>query len=202
MTTKRTSVFGTRTAAAIAAAIVTAVIAGGVAAASVPNNSVSTAKIQNGAVTTAKLANNAVTSPKIANGTIVAADLAPGAARIRSASFSTASLGLAGNGANQIVGTVNITAPVDGQLLLTGSMRPDATVADVYGCAFLVDSVFLGSSSRQEDTFNDGAENGCATNDAITVTAGAHTVELQASGVAVGNDTDWVSIQVLFVPTP
>jgi hypothetical protein len=61
-------------------------IAGGVALANVPNNSVGTKKIKNGAVTTkkikngavtrAKIRNNAVNGAKVANGSLTGADLA------------------------------------------------------------------------------------------------------------------------------
>ena len=56
-------VFGSRLAVAVTSVIVTTVVvAGGIAVASVPNNSVTTAKIRNGAVTSAKIRDKTIRS--------------------------------------------------------------------------------------------------------------------------------------------
>lgn len=199
---KAQGVFGSRLAVAITAVIVTTVvIAGGVAAASVPNNSVTTAKIRNNAVTTAKIKNGAVTTPKIKNGAVTMAKLAPGA-RVRAVTANGANQNIDGTGANQVVETATITAPVAGQLLITASMRPDVDATDVYGCSSFLNGSVMPASARQVEMEFAAPENGCHTNDGAAVGAGTHTVDFEVQGVSPGNEIDHTSLQVLFVPNP
>jgi len=115
---------------------------------------------------------------------------------------------------------VDITAPVDGTLLMWGST--DAGLfgisgdGDLFGCGLLVDTAggaadqevpgsirnSLVSDTRLGDTSN-RSEN-CATSGALDIAAGTHTIRFRITdrstsveGVAYFNDA---SLQVLFVP--
>ncbi len=78
MTRSSTGVFGSRLAVAITSVIVTTVVvAGGIAVASVPNNSVNSAKIVNGTIQGIDIKNGTIQGIDIANGSVGVADLAP-----------------------------------------------------------------------------------------------------------------------------
>lgn len=98
--------------------------ANAVTGANVVDGSLTGTDLANAAIGTAKLANNAVTGAKVANGSLSAADLgdAPRVAHVDLASFSLANVGGA-----QTVGSVPITAPANGNVIVTVSGKVTLT---------------------------------------------------------------------------
>ncbi len=200
MATNASSVFSSRLAVAITSVIVTTVvIAGGIAAASVANNSVNSAKIVNNSVRSIDIRNNDVTSADIRNNGVQRGDLALNATRVRLRFASEENQNLTGTNSNQIIETVTITAPSTGRLMINGGFKPDATVTDTYSCHFHLDGALMGGSDRTAQTEN-GLDTSCETSDGASVTAGTYTVDLIGSGVSNSNVIDDWSLEVLFVP--
>lgn len=108
------------------------------------------------------------------------------------------------NGFNGTAATTKIKAPTSGSLVIDASSDLfNTTTNDSPACLIEVDNVQNNPSIRVMEL--DGASNvnegeDCSTNTVVPVTAGTHTVDLEARA-GTGTDFKGTTLSVIFVPS-
>jgi hypothetical protein len=121
------------------------------------------------------------------------------ATREASAQTFSALIG-APSGSVENAATTHITAPRKGGFLfITAGSDIFGSASDFLTCRIAVDGTSQGPTTRSIDLGQDNEDN-CATNGAVRVSKGSHTVNLQATDRASTTVFDATSLDVLWVP--
>lgn len=186
------------------------------AAVSIPKNSIGTKQLKNKAVTQAKLANGSVRSTKIKNGAVTASKLSSSAA---SAFLGAADVRADGAASSEPIAdftsstftpivSKTFTAPESGYALIIGTLSTEGDCADgptgrLFYTLALGGTVLAADDEHEADSSCGSDVPGAsgAVTDVVPVSAGTHTVSLDAQESA--GDSDYIEdeeISVLFVP--
>jgi hypothetical protein len=160
----------------------------------VANNSLKSKDVKDNTLKGKDVKDGMLTGADVGDGTLTGGDLL-----IRAATASDDSSALSGTSAVSQVLATTITAPARGYLMMVAG-------SDVYGdfvgsdCWLAVDGAEFNPSERVLGNNSNVDEVDCATNGAVVVNAGAHTVQLMADPGSSSVIFDESTLDVIFVP--